>query len=85
MWGRYYRTLTKSLTFTQGVKVLNHSYKDVYCYTRQPVQQSAMIDNAIIVQSRPMSPHAKAYKAIQSGAEVYVKVDDEFKAIGKIH
>ncbi|AII27452.1 dUTPase [Pseudoalteromonas phage B8b] len=57
-----------------------------YCYTSQPVKQSLpMIDNVIIVQSRPMSPHAKAYKAIQSGALVYVEVDNEFVAIGKIH
>ncbi len=62
-----------------------------YRYTRQPVQQSkpvqqsAMMDNVIVVQSRRMSPFAKAYKAIQSGEEVYVKVDNEFRAIGKIH
>ncbi len=83
-FAQYYNTLSKSPTLTQGVKVLNYTYKDIDCSTRQPVQQSAMIDNAIIVRSRPMSPHAKAYKAIQSGAEVYVKVDGEFVAIGKI-
>ncbi len=85
MFAEYYTSLTKARTLTQGVKVLSYSYKDVDCSTREPVQQSPMIDNAIIVQSRRMSPHAKVYKAIQSGAEVYVKVDDEFKPIGKIH
>lgn len=82
----YYHTLPYNVLLKQ-CNVAGVSYR----YTRQPVQQSAtveqspVIDNAIIVESRRMSPFAKASKAIKSGALVYVEVDNEFVAIGKIH